>query len=80
MRLAADTSVVSLRPEIGAGVKSLEVSARKPDGGTEVLLFAKDFAPDWPTPYVLKNPVTLPKGAELFVTASGPVRLTVSKY
>jgi hypothetical protein len=76
MRLVADTSVLALRPEVTAGVKSIEVSARKPDGGTEVLLFAKDFSLDWPTPYILKNPVALPKGTELRVT--GGIRLTVS--
>jgi hypothetical protein len=77
-RLAADTNVVSLLPAINAGVKSIEVSARKPDGGTEVLLFAKDIPADWPTPYILKEPVRLPRGTVLSVT--GGVRLTVSTY
>jgi hypothetical protein len=77
-RLVADTNVVALLPAISAGVKSIEVSARKPDGGTEVLLFAKDIPADWPTPYILKEPVRLPRGTMLSVT--GGVRLTVSAY
>lgn len=77
-RLDADTYVVALRPEIQAAAKSIEVSARKPDGGTEVLLFAKDIPVDWPTPYILKEPVRLPRGTVLSVT--GTARLTASIY
>ncbi|MBZ5676504.1 MAG: hypothetical protein LAP61_19885 [Acidobacteriia bacterium] len=77
-RLDADTYVVALRPDIQPGVKSIEVSARKPDGGTEVLLFAKDIPVDWPTPYILKEPVRLPRGTVLSVT--GTARSTVSVY
>jgi hypothetical protein len=80
-RLTAETHVLALRPEAMPGVKSIEVSARKPDGGTEVLLFAKDLRMDWPTPYILKDPVVLPKGTDLSVIAYGAsVRLTVSGY
>jgi hypothetical protein len=79
--LAADTYVVALRPEMQSGVKSIEVSARKPDGSTHVLLFAKDISLDWPTPYILKEPVMLPRGTVPAVTAySRRVRLTASIY
>jgi len=79
--LMADTHAVALYPEITPGVKSVEVSVRTPDGGTDVLLFAKAFAMDWPTPYVLKKPVLLRRGSTLSVTAyGGPVKLTVSRY
>jgi hypothetical protein len=80
-RLAAGTNVIALRPEIKAGVKSIEVSARKPDGGTEILLFAKDIPVDWPTPYILKEPVSLPRGTVLAVTSyPAGVRVTASTY
>jgi len=80
-RLAADIYVVALWPEIQAGAKSIEVSARRPDNTTEVLLFAKDIPVDWPTPYIFKDPVALPRGTVLSVTAySGGVRLTVGIY
>jgi hypothetical protein len=89
-RLTAETQVLALRPEPMSGVKSIEVSARKPDGGTEVLLFAKDLQMDWPTPYIFKEPVALPSGTDLSVIAyfanagaapqAGGIRLTVSGY
>jgi hypothetical protein len=81
IRLPANTHAVALRPEITAAVKSLEVSARRPDGGTDVLFFAKDFPLEWPTPYILKEPVLLRGGTTLSVTAhGGPVKLTLSRY
>jgi len=89
-RLAADTHVWALRPEITSDVKSVEVSARNPNGGAEILLFAKDFSTDWPTPYILTAPVLLRRGTILSVTAysgnaaaprqPGGIRLTVSRY
>jgi hypothetical protein len=84
--LTADTYALALWPQLEPGVKSIEVSARKPDGGTEVMLFAKDFAMDWPTPYIFKDPVVLPKGTELSVTEyygrprTEGIRLTISAY
>ena len=85
-----DTHALALRPEMAPGITSIEVSARRPDGGTDVLLFAKDIAVDWPTPYIFKEPVLLRRGATLSVTAyytnpadaprPGGIRLTVSRY
>ncbi len=63
--LASDTRILALRPEIVSGVESVEVAARTPDGGTEILLLAIDVAADWPTPYVFATPVSLPRGTSL---------------
>jgi hypothetical protein len=85
-RFAADTYAWALRPEIPRGVQSIEVSARTPNGGTDILLFAKDFSTDWPTPFIFATPVLLRKGTTLSVTAyaagplPGKLRLTVSRY
>jgi len=81
VKLAADAYVIALRPEISSEVKSIEVSGRRPDGGTDVLLFAKDIPQDWPTPYILKEAVLLRRGTVLSVTSyGGAVKLTVSRY
>jgi hypothetical protein len=88
-RMTSDTYVLALRAEVSAGVKSIEVSARKSDGGTEVLLFAKDLSLDWPTPYIFKEPVLLRRGTQISTTAyyandtAGPkpggIRLTINQ-
>jgi hypothetical protein len=87
--LPADTEAVALRPDVFPGAQALEVAARRPDGGTQVLLFLKDPVPDWPTPYIFKEPVALSKGTELVVTGyvtnpddkpkPGGVKLTVAR-
>jgi hypothetical protein len=80
-RLTVDIHAVALRVEVAPGVKSIEVSARRADGGTDVLLFAKDIPLDWPTPYIFKEPVLLRRGTVLSVTShDGAVKLTVSRY
>jgi len=89
-RLTTNVSVLALRPEVTLGVQSIEVSARRSDGSTHVLLFAKDISHDWPTPYILKEPLRLTAGTLLSVTAyyanasatpqSGGVRMTLSRY
>ncbi len=38
-------------------------------GVVESLLWLKDYRADWPSPYVFKEPVTLPAGTRLVVTA-----------
>ena len=68
-RLTKDSEILALRPEIAPGLQSLEISARRADGSTEVLLFAKDFDLDWPAPYVFQEPVRLAKGTVLSMTA-----------
>lgn len=77
-KLVTATSIVALRVETAAETKSVEVSAFRPDGGTEVLLFAKDFSPEWPTPFLFKTPVVLPAGTELRV--SGAARVTANRF
>jgi hypothetical protein len=86
-RVTADTYATALRAELGAAVTSLEVSARTPDGGTEILLFARDFDASWPTPYIFKEPVLLRHDSVVTATAytgdanpPSPPRLTISGY
>jgi hypothetical protein len=89
-RLTTGIAALALRPEISPGVQSIEVSAKRMDGSTQVLLFARDLPPDWPTPFIFKEPVRLSAGTVLVVTAyyanasstpqPGGVRLTVSRY
>jgi len=87
VRIAADSRLLAFRPELPKGIESFEVSARKPDGTTEVLLLVRHAVPEWPTPYILSQPVALPKNTEIDLTAYArtgqdvaSLRLTVSVY
>jgi hypothetical protein len=87
-RLTSNIDALALRIECQPGVRSMEVSARKPDGTTTVMLFEKNIRADWPTPYIFKDPVPLPVGAEIFAVAyyantgnspqTGGIRVTVT--
>jgi hypothetical protein len=86
VRLTRDMRVWAIQPEIVSGLSTLEVSARRPDGGTEVLLALTDPSAEWPTPYLLKTPKLLSRGTEVFVVArstkaqSRQVRVRLSRY
>ena len=86
VRLASDATIWALAPEIPAATQSMELSARRPDGSTQVLLLVERPFADWPTPYLLKTPVRLTRGTELrFALETGagpsvPARLVISRY
>ena len=63
------TSAAALWPRLGVGATSVEVTAIRPDGVVEPLLWLKDYRADWPSSYVFKHPVALPAGTRLAVTA-----------
>ena len=48
LRLGSATAIWALAPEVPAGTESLELSARRPDGSSEVLLLAERPPADWP--------------------------------
>jgi hypothetical protein len=85
-KIASEMRVWAIQPEIVAGLSSLEVSARRPDGGTDVLLALNEPSVEWPTPYLLKTPHLLVRDTELFVVArvstptTRPVRVRIGKY
>ncbi len=86
VRLTRETRVWAIQPENVAGLSALEVSARRPDGGTDVLLALTEPPAEWPTPYLLKTPRLLSRGTEVFAVArsstaqSRQVRVRLSRY
>ena len=61
--------VKALWPNLGAGAKSFEVTAIRSDGTVEPMLWLNNYRAEWPTSYVLKEPVSLPAGTRLVLTA-----------
>jgi len=69
LRMSSGGALVSMRPEMQQGGRSLELKLVRPDGSREVLLWVKHFRQDWQTPYVFRHPVALPAGSLLQATA-----------
>ena len=51
---------------------SIEVSARRPDGTIEVLLWIPEALAEWPAPYIFQDPVRLPAGSVVTLKAHDP--------
>ena len=67
--LPAARTLLAIRPELSSSARSLEVKATRPDGSSEVLLWIREYRPDWPTPFVFRRPVELPSGSLVTATA-----------
>jgi hypothetical protein len=61
--------VKALWPNLGPGAKSFEVTAIRSDGTVEPMLWLNNYRAEWPTSYVLKEPVSFPAGTRLVLTA-----------
>src|SRR3989441_6589054 len=60
---------IAIRPLLFPFAKSVEATAYRPDGTTEVLIWARAYRYDWQPDYTFKEPVTLPKGTRIEVIA-----------
>jgi hypothetical protein len=67
--LKAATSVAAMWPRLGDGARSFEITAIRPDGVVEPMLWINSYRPEWPAPYILKEPVSVPAGSRLVMTA-----------
>jgi hypothetical protein len=59
----------ALFPQLADGGRSIEVTAVRPDGDVEPLLWVDQYRPEWRSPYVFREPVRLPAGTRLIATA-----------
>jgi len=60
---------IAIRPLLFPFAKSVEATAYRPDGTTEVLIWARAYRYDWQPDYTFRKPVTLPKGTRIEVIA-----------
>jgi hypothetical protein len=67
--IKAATTISALWPRLGPGAKSIEVTAIRPDGSVEPMLWVNSYRAEWPSPYLLKEPLSLPAGTRLVMTA-----------
>lgn len=69
LTLTEAAEVIAVRPLLFPFGQSLEVRAVHPDGLSEVLIWARNYRYNWQPSYVLRKPVTLPRGTRLEATA-----------
>ncbi|HKX31240.1 MAG TPA: hypothetical protein VJ302_26355, partial [Blastocatellia bacterium] len=62
------TELLAIRPLLFPFGQSVEATAHRPDGTTEVLIWARAHRFDWQPSYYFKRPVALPKGSRLVIT------------
>lgn len=67
IKTAMDISAIW--PRLGIGARSLEVTAIRPDGAVEPMLWVNDYRAEWPVSYILKDAVALPAGTRIAMTA-----------
>ena len=65
----SDRSVLALLPEVTVEADELLVEAIKPDGTRVPMLWLREPSTGWPTRFWFEEPVELPSGSELEVTA-----------
>jgi hypothetical protein len=69
LTIKSAVDVEALWPNLGSGAMSFEVTAMHADGLVEPLLWLNSYRAEWPTSYVLKEPVSLPAGTRVVMTA-----------
>ncbi len=69
MTVPATMQLVTYMPHMHMRGKDMRYDVIYPDGRQETLLNVPKFNFNWQTMYYLKNPVTLPKGTKVIVTA-----------
>ena len=69
LTVAQTAEAVSIRPLLFPFAKSVEAKAIRPDGTIEVLIVVRDYRYDWQPAYFFKQPIELPRGTRIEVTA-----------
>jgi hypothetical protein len=69
MNVKVAIDATALWPVLGPGARSFEVTALHPDGTVEPILWLNNYRAEWPTPYILKEPVALSAGTRLLITS-----------
>lgn len=63
-------TLLALLPEVAVSAGELRVEGVRPDGSKQPLLLIREPDPAWPTRYRLEEPLDLPAGSALQVTAA----------
>ena len=64
-----DITVLDVMPHMHLIGRAMEVDATRPDGAKQTLVNVPDWDFNWQTTYQFKQPITLPKGSQVSLTA-----------
>jgi hypothetical protein len=64
-----DCDLVAIRPAASQSIVSLQVTAYRPDGIQEVIIWTRGATSDWAPVYYLRRPTKLPKGTKIETVA-----------
>jgi hypothetical protein len=67
--LPEPAEAIAIRPLLFPFAKSIEVTAHRPDGTIEALIWARDYHYDWQPEYRFTKPVALPRGTRVELVA-----------
>lgn len=70
LRIPGATTVWAILPAGDESTTSLQLTARRPNGSVDVLLWMPEFRREWPQALVLLDPLTLPAGTTLSLVTS----------
>lgn len=68
-QLAHAAAVWAIVPSPGTVARSLQVTARRPDGSTEILVWMPQLHREWPQALLLEAPLPLPAGTTVSIVA-----------
>jgi hypothetical protein len=78
LTLSAPAELAGLRPVRLAAGESLEVTAYKPDGGVERLIWIRNWRPEWERTYWFLHPVRLPTGTRIAAYSGKPAEAVMA--
>lgn len=67
-KIDAPVELVSIRPLLFPFASSIEATVVKPDGSSEVLIWARNYRFDWQPSFLFKTPIAIPRGARIEIT------------
>jgi hypothetical protein len=70
-------TLLAVKPELAHG-ESAAITARFPDGRSDIVAWIRDFDPEFAETYRLRTPLVLPRGSRLVVDATQPCKVIVT--
>lgn len=77
LTLSRPAELAGLRPLRLAAGESLEVTALRPDGAVEHLVWIREWRPEWERTYYFLHPVRLPKGTRIAAYSGKPAEAAI---